>query len=76
MNGARFQAAGWIPAALTDALNRIETACFTEPLNTAARRQQPTPLPDPELIRSRLADAEATFAAQVEALNTALKLNE
>jgi hypothetical protein len=74
MTSARFHAAGWMPAALTDALNRIETACFTDPLSATAMREEVRA--GLRAARDALTDAAASYAAQVAALNTALGLRE
>lgn len=60
--------------ALTDALKRIETAYFTEPVNVAV--MQPEVRAALRQARDAVTDAQARYAAQVAALNTAPGLRE
>lgn len=73
MTGARFVAAAWMPAAIREALDRIETACFTEPHNAAVMREEVRIAL--RTARDALTDADAAYRSQIEALNTALRLN-
>lgn len=69
MTTARFQPAGWIPAALIDALQRIEEAAFNPNLApTAAREEIRQAL---RQARDALTDADATYRANITALNNA-----
>lgn len=71
MTTARFRAAGWMPAALTDALDRIETACFADLAQSAMRTEVREAL---RQARDALRDANAAYAANVAALNHALSM--
>lgn len=69
---ATFQRPGFIPAALVDALDRIEQATFNQQLAPTAMREE---------IRAALRqardaarDAQTSMDAQAERLNTALGL--
>lgn len=72
MTTARFQPAGWMPGAILAALDRIEAAVFGKDPNTDMHAEVRDGL---RAARDALTDADATYRAQVAALNRALDLH-